>query len=557
MGEIKDKSVRDILKEILAQDKNLLGSRDALVEKLDEAIPGALARDFNPIKAALQENVGEMFLAADSADEEGRAAAKEKILQLLRDKNIQDRRAQNVVDAFVYALGWEAAPTGELMDGLAEDALNGAGAEEWICSCGEKNTGKFCTVCGTPREAAAAAIQAAAGSWTCSCGQINTGKFCVACGNSRPGAGASPVGQSAAAAMAAAPAAVAAAATTAATAATPAAPAQGSQRIPLVTPPSQPTVPVQQRVTLSPPQALPPSKDEPMKVILILVIVALLGIGIFFVVKGGFGSSGTGSKFSPTTKQSTDKKAPKVDSDLSLGGIEIGYSLDKVHEILGKENSQETMKQGRVRYKYDHMNVIIYNGMVTALESNDGTVETKRGLHQDAALQAVFDAYGKDYELTDYNDLKLYEYTFTASNGEKGLLRFAVNKSDSKVNYITIRLPDPEPPKAQADVEGAKTVLARYEKAIGQHDFTTARNCLVPAMKGNLNSDGYKTTVSSEIVSMNVLSAESDKVELSYRLQAKDRSPSGSINTKYFTGTATMRYMDGGWLISGMESKEE
>ena len=179
MGEIKDKSVRDILKEILAQDKNLLGSRDALVEKLDEAIPGALARDFNPIKAALQENVGEMFLAADSADEEGRTAAKEKILQLLRDKNIQDRRAQNVVDAFVYALGWEAAPTGELMDGLAEDALNGAGAEEWICSCGEKNTGKFCTVCGTPREAAAAAIQAAAGSWTCSCGQENKGNFCA------------------------------------------------------------------------------------------------------------------------------------------------------------------------------------------------------------------------------------------------------------------------------------------------------------------------------------------------------------------------------------------
>ena len=56
MGEIKDKSVRDILKEILAQDKNLLGSRDALVEKLDEAIPGALARDFNPIKAALREH---------------------------------------------------------------------------------------------------------------------------------------------------------------------------------------------------------------------------------------------------------------------------------------------------------------------------------------------------------------------------------------------------------------------------------------------------------------------------------------------------------------------
>ena len=47
----------------------------------------------------------------------------------------------------------------------------------WICSCGQKNTGKFCSECGRPRQT---------GAWICSCGQKNTGKFCSECGKSRP-----------------------------------------------------------------------------------------------------------------------------------------------------------------------------------------------------------------------------------------------------------------------------------------------------------------------------------------------------------------------------------
>ena len=47
----------------------------------------------------------------------------------------------------------------------------------WICSCGQRNTGKFCSECGRPRQT---------GEWICSCGQKNTGKFCSECGKSRP-----------------------------------------------------------------------------------------------------------------------------------------------------------------------------------------------------------------------------------------------------------------------------------------------------------------------------------------------------------------------------------
>lgn len=48
---------------------------------------------------------------------------------------------------------------------------------EWICSCGNVNTGKFCPECGKPRPVS---------DWTCSCGSVNTGKFCTECGKPRP-----------------------------------------------------------------------------------------------------------------------------------------------------------------------------------------------------------------------------------------------------------------------------------------------------------------------------------------------------------------------------------
>ncbi len=52
-------------------------------------------------------------------------------------------------------------------------------ADNWICSCGMSNTGKFCTNCGRPKLTEQA-------TWTCSCGMVNTGNFCSNCGSSKP-----------------------------------------------------------------------------------------------------------------------------------------------------------------------------------------------------------------------------------------------------------------------------------------------------------------------------------------------------------------------------------
>ena len=60
--------------------------------------------------------------------------------------------------------------------GSAGNPQAAAPAGTWTCSCGQVNSGKFCSECGKPAPAA---------EWTCSCGQVNSGKFCSNCGKPR------------------------------------------------------------------------------------------------------------------------------------------------------------------------------------------------------------------------------------------------------------------------------------------------------------------------------------------------------------------------------------
>ncbi len=50
---------------------------------------------------------------------------------------------------------------------------------EWLCSCGAKNTGKFCIECGAKKPEAKK-------GWKCTCGAENLGKFCSECGAKKP-----------------------------------------------------------------------------------------------------------------------------------------------------------------------------------------------------------------------------------------------------------------------------------------------------------------------------------------------------------------------------------
>jgi membrane protease subunit (stomatin/prohibitin family) len=61
----------------------------------------------------------------------------------------------------------------------AKQAQTAPAAGSWVCSCGQTNTGKFCTSCGSKKPESA-------NTWTCSCGAVNKGKFCSECGAKKP-----------------------------------------------------------------------------------------------------------------------------------------------------------------------------------------------------------------------------------------------------------------------------------------------------------------------------------------------------------------------------------
>ena len=73
----------------------------------------------------------------------------------------------------LYAMGRQNKPAAAPAPAPAAPA-----ADEWACSCGAKNTGRFCSECGQPKPQD--------NGWRCSCGAVNKGKFCSECGKSRP-----------------------------------------------------------------------------------------------------------------------------------------------------------------------------------------------------------------------------------------------------------------------------------------------------------------------------------------------------------------------------------
>ena len=60
-----------------------------------------------------------------------------------------------------------------------ENQAQNISSDNWTCSCGKINTGKFCDECGEKKPESAS-------GWTCSCGKVNTGKFCDECGAKKP-----------------------------------------------------------------------------------------------------------------------------------------------------------------------------------------------------------------------------------------------------------------------------------------------------------------------------------------------------------------------------------
>ena len=433
--------------------------------------------------------------------------------------------------------------------------------KEWTCpKCGQANTSRFCTGCGTKRPS---------DTWKCpNCGAENAGKFCTKCGQKRG----DELGQTQPMQSLDASAAV-----------------RAPQQLPAQTPYEQPQM--QQLSTKVPPAmqgriaqqeplgmvtAQQPDTSKGAKgkqIALIVVIIALLGALGFFGYREFFADSGTG--YQPVAKQqaATDSKPVReMKTDLSLGGLDLGDDASAIAEVETDAEKKDPKQEGAMlRHYYDDMQIVEENGKSTALVSETDKVSTKRGIHQGSTLDEVQKAYGTDtFSQSDDGDGRmLYEYKFTGQDDRIGLVRFAVK--DGKVDYISVRTYEgaaqPAGVKAAStapaanDSESAKGTLRNFYSAISSKNLAAAWNLMTPEQQNRMGGydsfrNGYSTTLSSAATNITVASSSADKVILNYTLIARDRAEGGHIKVQNFNGSATLVKQDGGWKISYTESSK-
>lgn len=161
--------------------------------ELAEALNGILSAKWGQLRGIAIVSIGVSSVKASDEDEA-------MIKELQRNAAFRNptMAAAHMVGAQAEAMQSAAknsggAMTGFMGMGMAQSAggvnaaeLFGMGqqpekdaSDSWICSCGTKNTGRFCSGCGKEK-------QSEAGGWRCSCGAMNTGRFCSECGKPKP-----------------------------------------------------------------------------------------------------------------------------------------------------------------------------------------------------------------------------------------------------------------------------------------------------------------------------------------------------------------------------------
>ena len=569
----EENHIQVVLAELLAEDRQLLGRKDELIEKLSEKIGVEYKRDFTPLRNALRDNdIGEWLLVADNGTPEDKEAVEAKILASL--SNIQESRAKFVVETLIGAMGWHEDPSSEPepesveLDEEIEDTEEQASSDvntSWDCVCGCKNNTKnFCKNCGKSKEAGTLnADSSDDNTWICSkCGKSdNKGNFCRSCGSPKDG----HIMEGSAVAQEAAP---------------------------QDTTPDEPTISMAKadiQAAMTPPPVKAPTavqpvnqpalqQSPPVQVVytsgnggqtqhFIIGVIALLVCVLGFMAYKEFSassepaaSSGYHSLSKSAPDNSKEKSQPAVKSELSLGGMDLDETMQDMYDKLGKESYTKS-DDGKTYYYYkDSVRVGFTDGKVTSLVSDGDKSTTKRGLHEGSTLQEVIAAYGDSATKFNYDNLVLYEYTEKSIAGRDGILRFAIN-SQGKVEYISVRIP--EAPKVDTNAVGnaAKEAIATYHKYITNRDYKAAYNLLTPDMQNTMGlyenwTQGFRNTIESRVTDLQVSNVQADSAEVNFILVARDQRPGGGYEENRFRSTATVVKTAGGWKIAAVNNKK-
>ena len=140
----------------------------------------------------------------------------------------------------------------------------------------------------------------------------------------------------------------------------------------------------------------------------------------------------------PANTGVTQNSGPLNGMDLSLGNITIGETTATLKAAMGAPGRIVT-ENGQVHWKYNDIDVIVYENRVSEIISSTSAASTPRGFHEGSRISDVWQTYGNNYRHETYGNLDLYEYPITSNDGIPCLLRFAVRQGENTVNYISMR----------------------------------------------------------------------------------------------------------------------
>lgn len=284
------------------------------------------------------------------------------------------------------------------------------------------------------------------------------------------------------------------------------------------------------------------------------LLIALACV-LVVAIAGGFWYAHEGKAVPAKGSAVSSEPAKTADSELSLNGVYLGQNWDEAKDGLGRELSTSDSKDGAVHHKFTDMDVVVKDGKVIMLTSASAAAQSKRGIHQGSSWDDVVNAYGDDYQASEYGAQIHYEYTFKTDDGKPGILRFAVSKNSQTVEYISVRLADEQ-------TDGAKQAFLAYHKAISGHHLQDAFQMLTGEFQNSVGgydgyAPGYANTLSSDVSNIRKIASGGDKATFSFALKARDRIPGSSqVKVQYFNGQVTMIKDGNTWKISDMSAKK-
>ena len=124
---------------------------------------------------------------------------------------------------------------------------------------------------------------------------------------------------------------------------------------------------------------------------------------------------------------------------LSLGGLRMGDTVDKMHQVWGREDRVTPSKTAShsTNCEYRDIVVTVKGNEITGLVSYSPAVKTERNLHEGSSLNEVIAAYGRRCAVQDYDGARLYEYPYESARGLV-VMRFAIK--NNVVDYISLRI---------------------------------------------------------------------------------------------------------------------